>query len=121
MEIEQERQARGRADRAAESLREKLAEVEGRERQQSLAHAEASTRLQMELNAKSAALQRAQEANEEQQRQLDGLRDQLAESQQAVVRHQAEAQTLQGLMARLPPAPAPKTPARTSRRKAAGT
>lgn len=120
MEIEQERQARARADRTAESLREKLGEVEGRERQQSLEHAEASTRLQMELNSMTAALQRTQETNEELQRELDGLRCELAESRQAVARHQAEAQTLQVLVAQLTtaPAPAPETPARTSRRKA---
>lgn len=121
MEIEQERQTRGRAERTAESLREKLGEVEGRERQQSLEHAETSTRLQMELNTKSAALQRTQETNEELQRELDVLRGQLAESQQAVARYQAEAQTLQGLVARLTPAPAPETPARGARRKATGT
>lgn len=55
MEIEQERQARDRADKAAENLRDKLSEAEGRERKQSLEHAEAATRSAMEINTKTSA------------------------------------------------------------------
>lgn len=82
-------------------------------------HAEASTRLQMELTANRTALQRAQQGTEDLQRDIASVRQQLAEAQQAATRHQAEAQTLQALVARLAPVPAPEAPTstRSSRRK----
>lgn len=125
MEIEQERQARARAEKTAEGLRERLGEAEGRERQQSLTHAEAVTRLQMELNAATAALRGAQEAREALQTEVARLVQRLFDSQQAAARHQAEAQTLQALVERLTPPPAPATAdvalaasARAARKKA---
>ena len=121
MEIEQERQARARADKAVEALRERLGAAESRERQQSLTHAEAVTRLQMELNAAVAALKGAQDAQAALERDVEGLRQQLFESRQATARHQAEAHTLQGLVERLTPAQAAASAApqaRTSREKA---
>lgn len=117
MEIEQERQARAKAEKATEVAREKLALAEARERQQSLEHAEAVTRLQMEANTAKAALQATQEAQRGVEQQLGELRAQLADAQQAAARHQAEAQTLQGLVARLTPAGAPAL-ARPARKKA---
>lgn len=121
LEIEQERQARARAEKTAESLRDKLGQAESRERQQSLEHAEATTRAQMELNAKSAALQRALEAQEALTCDAEALRRQLGEVQQASARHEAEAQTLKRLVERLTPAPIPEAPVRGSRRKATGS
>lgn len=118
MEIEQERQARARADKALEALREKLSESEARERRQSLEHAEAATRAQMELNAKSAALQRAVEAQDDLQRELGSLRTRLAAAQQTSAGHEAEAQTLKTLVERLaPPAGVRGAQAGGSRRK----
>lgn len=108
LEIEQERQARGRADKVVEGLRDKLGEAEARERRQSLEHAEAATRAQMELNAKNIALQRALEAQEDQLREIGQLRLQLGDARQETARHQAEANTLKTLVDRLtPPPPAP--------------
>ena len=125
LEIEQERQTRFRAEKTAEALRDKLGQAESRERQQSLEHAEAATRAQMELNARSAALQRALEAQEVLAGDAEALRRQLGEVQQASARHEAEAQTLKSLVERLmpppPPAPAPETPTRGGRRKATGS
>lgn len=122
LEIDGERQARARSDKTAESLRDRLAEAEGRERQQALEHAEVSTRLQMELTAAKTALQQAQHGAADHQRDIASLRQQLAEVQQAAARHHAEAQTLQALVARLapaPPSPEAMPPTRASRRKAA--
>lgn len=120
LEIEQERQARARADKTAESLREQLAESEGRERRQSLEHAEAITRSQMELTAKSAALHQALEAQDELQLKAAGLRQQLDEARHTAAGSTAEAQTLKSLVERLTPAAAAaEKPARTGRRKAA--
>ena len=123
LEIEQERQARARADKTAEGLRDKLGQAEARERQQSLEHAEAATRAQMELNAKSAALQRALEAQEALTNDAEALRRQLGEAKQASARHEAEAQTLKILVERLtpPPTPASQAQARGGRRKATGS
>jgi Plasmid replication region DNA-binding N-term len=125
MEIEQERQARARAEKTSEGLRDRLGEAEGRERQQSLTHAEAVTRLQMELNAATAALRGAQEAREALQTEVARLVQRLFDSQQAAARHQTEAQTLQALVERLTPPPTPATadvaqaaPARAARKKA---
>lgn len=103
LEIEQERQARARADKIAEGLRDKLGEAEARERRQSLENAEAATRTQMELNAKNIALQRALGAQEDQQREIGELRLQLGDARQEAARHQAEAQTLKTLVERLTP------------------
>mgnify|MGYP000863052982 CR=1 FL=1 len=80
LEIDQERQARSRADKTADALREKLADAEGRERRQALEHAEAITRTQMELGAKASALNRALEAQEELQRETSALHQQLQEA-----------------------------------------
>ena len=123
LEIEQERQARARADKTVEGLRDKLSQAEARERQQLLEHAEAATRAQMEINAKSAALQHALEAQEALASDAEVLRRQLGEAQQASARHEAEAQTLKILVERLTPQPTPasETPARGGRRKATGS
>lgn len=117
MEIEQERQARAKAEKATEAAREKLAQTEARERQQSVEHAEAATRLQMEATTAKTALQAALEAQRGMEQQLIELRAQLSDAQQVSARHQAEAQTLQDLVARLTPASAP-APARPARKKA---
>jgi chromosome segregation ATPase len=118
LEIDQERQARARADKTVESLRDKLTEAEGRERQQSLESTQTITRLQADGNFKSQAMQSFQERNEGLEREITALVQQVRESQRDVARHQAEAEAAQGLLARLtPPAPA-ETPKRGPRRKA---
>lgn len=122
LEIELERQARARADKIADGLRDKLAEAEARERRQSLESAEAVTRAQMELTAKSVALQSALEAQEELQKEVTALRQAVNDAQQAAASHAAEAQTLKALVERLTPStPASSPAARERRRKVSGT
>lgn len=116
MEIDQERQARAGAEKAAEGWREKLTQAEGRASRQSLEHAEAVTRLNMELSAKSAALERAQQAEEAAVNEAGNLQQRLAAALQAAAGHEAEARTLQSLVQRLTPSPAP--PGRSPRKKA---
>jgi len=116
LEIEQERQARTRADKAAEGWREKLAQAESRTSREALEHAEAITRLNMELNAKGAALERAQEVQAATTADAEDLRQRLAAALQTAAGHEAEARTLQTLVQRLTPAPAATT--RSSRKKA---
>ncbi len=123
VEIDNERQARARADKVADDLRNRLGQVEARERQQALNHAEASTRSLIELQSKDQALNLAVEAQRTLQDEVDNLRSQLASSQQAVASHQAEANTLKQLVDRLTLAPvdSSETRARPARRKAPGT
>ena len=120
-EIEQERQARARADSTAEAVRRKLAEAEAAAREQAVQNAAEATRLEIDANQAKLALNAANEARDGLGRQVAALQQQLADSQQAASRHQAEALTLRALVERLTPPPAPEggtATGRTSRRKA---
>lgn len=114
-EIDQERQARAKADRTTETLRGKLADAEMRERQSSLEHTQAATRMQFEANSSKAALERALEAQGDLQHEVEALKRQLGESMQTSTRAQAEAQTLQAMVERL--AAMVNTPGRPVRKK----
>lgn len=120
-EIEQERQARARADSAAEAARLKLSEVEAAAREQAVQNAAIATRLEIDANQAKLALDAAVKARDALGHQVAELRQQLADSQQAASRHQAEAKTLQALVDRLTPTAPPAggtAMSRTSRRKA---
>jgi hypothetical protein len=120
-EIEQERQARARADSAAEAARQKLSEVEAAAREQAVQNAAKATRLEIDANQAKLALDASVKARDGLGQQITELQQQLADSLQAASRHQAEAQTLQALVERLTPPPASDgstTTGRTSRRKA---
>ena len=120
-EIEQERQARARADSAAEAARQKLSEVEAAAREQAVQNAAKATRLEIDANQAKLALDAAVKARDGLGQQVTELLQQLADCQQAASRHQAEAQTLRALVERLTPPRAPEgstTTGRTSRRKA---
>ncbi len=119
-EIEQERQARARAESTAETARQKLSEVEAAAREQAVQNASKATRLEIDANHAKQALDVAVRARDGLGQQVAALQEQLADSQQAASRYQAEAQTLQALVERLTPPPAPEgsTTGRTSRRKA---
>ncbi|KQY80936.1 DNA-binding protein [Pelomonas sp. Root1444] len=120
-EVEQERQARARADTAAEAARQRLAEVEAAAREQAVQHAAKATRLEIDANQAKLALNMAAQARDELNREVATLQQQLADRQQAASRYQAEAKTLQALIERLTPPPAPEGGAstgRTTRRKA---
>lgn len=116
MEIDQERQARAGAQKAADGWREKLSQAEGRVSREALDHKEAVIRLTMELNVKSAALQQAQDALEAVDAHADNVEQQLTAALQAAASHEAEARTLQSLVNRL--TPAPSAAVRASRKKA---
>lgn len=119
-EIEQERQARSRADKAVAAARQKLSEVEAAARDQAVQNAAKATRLEIDANQAKLALDAAVKARDDLGRQIAELRQLLADSQQAASRHQAEARTLQALVERFTPPPAPEistTTGRTSRRK----
>lgn len=119
-EIEQERQARARADSTAEAARQKLSDVEAAAREQAVQNAAKVTRLEIDANQAKLALDTAVKARDALSQQVAELQVQLADSQQAVSRYQAEAQTLQALVQRLtpPPSEAGAASPRTGRRKA---
>jgi chromosome segregation ATPase len=117
-EIEQERQARARADSAAEAARQKLGEVEAQARQQAVEHASKAAWLEIDAKQAKQALDAAVKGQEDLERQLAETQRQLADCQQAASGHQAEAQTLRALVERLTPAlDAGTTTGRTGRRK----
>jgi chromosome segregation ATPase len=113
-EVEQERQARARADSTAEAARQKLSDVEAAAREQAVQNAAAVTRLEIDANQAKLALDTAVKARDALSQQVAELQLQLADS------HQAEAQTLKALVQRLtpPPSEAGAASPRTSRRKA---
>lgn len=119
-EIELERQARTRADNVAAAARQKLSEVEAAAREQAVQNAAKATRLEIDANQAKLALDVVVKARDDLGRQVAELRQLLADSQQAASRHQAEARTLQALVERFTPPPAPEastTTGRSSRRK----
>ena len=116
MEIEQERQARAKADKQVEALRGQLAASEARDRQAALEHAETIARLQARLEAVLAAEKEHLLAREALEQELGDVREQLLASQQEAARYRIEAQTVQGLVDRLA-ATAPQP--RGTRKKAA--
>lgn len=108
-EIEQERQARGKADKQVEALRAQLAAHQARDRQAALEHAEVIARLQARLEAAMAAEKELLQAHQALEQELGGAREQLRASQQEATRYRAEAQTMRGLVDRLAAtAPQPK-------------
>lgn len=129
MEIEQERQARARAEKRADSLQDRLSACESKERQLSLDLAEERTRAKMQLTAKDEALEHAASAHESLRLQHEAATQQLASSQhmlsnvqQALAASQAEAQTLKQLIERITqPIPSPTGAlVKASSRKAKG-
>lgn len=101
LEIEQERQARAKADKQVEALRTQNSQREARERQAALEHAEAVARLQSKCDATSADHKSMQQANRTLEQELRGAREQLQTSQQEAAHYRTEAQTVQAVLERL--------------------
>lgn len=111
LEIEQERQARAKSDKLAESLRSQLAQSESRGRQAALQHAETIAKLQAQLDAAYVAQQALEQINQAVDQEVRTTREQLLASQQEATRYRAEAQTVQSVLERLAlaaPAASPK-------------
>jgi uncharacterized membrane protein len=101
LEIEQERQARIKADKLVESLRGQAAEADARARQIALEQAEGTAKLHAKLDAAVAAEGALRQANEALALEVRDLRDRLAASLQDVTHYRTEAQTVQALVERL--------------------
>lgn len=116
LEIDQERQARAKAEKQLEALRGQLSQAGAREREAALEHAETVARLQAKCNAAALADKALRKANEDLAQGLHTAREQLQVSQQEATRYRTEAHTVQAVLERL--AKAPAAPARPAKKKA---
>lgn len=107
LEIDQERQAKARAEKQVESLRGQVSSLEGKAREAAQEHAEATSRLQSQLKAAQDGHETAKRAAEGLSGRNEGLIERLAAADRQLLQAQTEAQTLRGLVDRLSPAPAP--------------
>lgn len=113
LEIEQERQARLRADKQAEALRAQLTQLEGRLRDHAATAADGQARLQARVEALDQAGRDLRAAAERAASEREDAQAQFAASQAEVLRHKTEANTLREVLQRLAPsaaALAPKPP-----------
>ena len=108
LDIDQERQARIKADKQLEALRGQLAQAESRHRESMLAQADAVTRLQIKADAAEDSQRELTASNRSLVDDLQATRERLAVAQQEATQFKAEAQTLRALLERLsPPEPVP--------------
>lgn len=110
LEIDQERQARARAEKQAEALRAQLIQVEGRLRDDALAAADGQARLQAKAEALEQTNRELRAAAERAASELLSAQAQLATSQAEALKHKTEADTLRDVMQRLTPPETPPTP-----------
>ena len=101
MEIEQERQARTKADKQAEVMRSQLSQAEARERQQALEYAQAVAHLQSAVGTLQTTDSAQQKVLADLEETLAAARTELMASRDEATRAQAEARTLQGVIDRL--------------------
>ena len=119
LEIDQERQARVKAEKLVESLRVLLAKSEVDDRRLRIEQAQALTQLQAQLGNAEAKRQELSQAKVVLEEELNTLRPQLQRSLEEVAQYRAQAATLQGLVDRLSLAPAPEK--KPSRKKTAAS
>lgn len=90
LEIDQERQARSRADKQLETVRTQLAQTEARQRDEALERTDASARAQARLNAAIDENRRLVDANARLSADAETARAQLIRAQQEVVQLKTE-------------------------------
>lgn len=124
LEIEQERQARAKMEKLTEALRSQLVKAETRQREQALAQADTTGRLQAKLDAALQANQQLTAGAEQAAGEADTLRAQLAQVQREALQHKTEVAAVRQFVERLAPAtvhqassPAVKTARATKRTK----
>ncbi|MGH8428943.1 MAG: DNA-binding protein, partial [Solimonas sp.] len=103
LDIDQERQARAKADKQLEALRGHFAQTESRHRESTLAQADALTRLQVKADAAEDSQRELTTSNRSLAADLQAMREQFAATQQEALQFRAEAQTLRALLERLSP------------------
>jgi chromosome segregation ATPase len=109
IEIDQERQARAKADKLVESLRAQLAQAETEDRRLRIEHAQTLGPLQAQHANAKAKLEELSQAKVALETELGALRPQLQASLEATAQYRTQAATLQALVDRMgPTATAPK-------------
>jgi len=98
LEIDQERQARSRADKLVETLRNQVAAVNTQLREKELEHANIVLRLQAELDRTKEVCQQLSAATDKSDKELQTAKASANDAQREIVRFQTEAQTLRGLL-----------------------
>jgi chromosome segregation ATPase len=103
LEIEQDRQARGKVEKQLDALRVQLADKESAHRVQSMEQSALAARLQTELAGAKAVAREQASAAERHASSLNSLQEQLAAALRETVQHKAEADTLRSLVAQFRP------------------
>jgi len=98
LEVDQERQARIRADKLVEMLRNQVTAFNTQLRDKELEHANVVSRLQAELDRAKEACQQLTVAADKSGKELQAAKDSANNAQRDIVRFQTEAQTLRGLL-----------------------
>ena len=115
LEIDQERQARGRAEKQAEAIRNQLAAAEARERAAAMESADAVLTLQSKLRTAEASAQAASESIARLSGELQATAESLRESQREAIQWQTEAKTVRSVLDKLTP-PETSEPSSTGER-----
>lgn len=98
MEVEQERAARNKSDKALDAVRVQLAEAEGRLRNAAVKHAEDATSLRGQLSAAEVSLARLQAALAERSDENRKLQEQLTLQREQTLQASAQAQATRDLL-----------------------
>ena len=116
LEVDQERQARVKAEKALDSLRSQAAAAEAQRRDEEQRRIETASRMQAALAAATASAVTASSAAEAKDAQIQSLQNQLAEASRQALQARTEADTVRTIVERLTPAAA--APEDTSGRRA---
>lgn len=104
LEIDQERQARAKAEKLAESLRTQLSGIESHHRDVDREVAESISRLQAQLESATSARAEIDETLHIKSTEVEQLRRQLADAERETLLARSEAQTVRSVLDRLAPA-----------------
>lgn len=110
LEIEQERQARAKADKQLEALRAQVAATELRERQAALSHAELAAKLEARCDAAVSVERMLRQTLQTLEGELRTAQEKLQASQQDAMRYRTQAETVQGMLDRMSAPAAPVAP-----------
>ena len=116
LDIEQERQARVKADKLTDTLRSQVAQADQRSRQMELVHAELMTKLTVQHDAALASLAQAKQAERLSTEQLAAAQEALKSRESDIAALRAESQTLKMVLDRSANADSP-APSPTRRRR----
>jgi chromosome segregation ATPase len=125
LEIDEERQARAKAEKQLEAVRGQAVKEGARHREVELEQADALGRLRAQLDAAQMSIRELSAARLQVADQLEATSRELTEVSQRAVANKAEAETMRAMLERMPPvspteptAPSAKPKTKSPRRKA---